>query len=211
MKPLLLAVLPGCLLWHGGDEAKCPTDRIFVITVQEDVAAFAGCKTASGLRVQTGATIDLAPLRDLRTVSGDVVIGPTVGAEEVALDGLVSVGGGILVRGNNSLRGLFLPRLETAGHVAIDDNYELTTIAMPRLATVSGAFSVTANHDLALLGAQVLATVGGELVIEDEPSLTLVELGKLASAQAVRIANTPKLPPETRERIDGLRPRTAIP
>jgi hypothetical protein len=208
VKVLLLAVLPGCLLWRGGDEARCPSDRILVITVQEDVAAFAGCKTASGLRVQTGATIDLAPLRDLQTVSGDIVVADTVGTEEVALDALVSVGGGILVHGNNSLRGLFLPRLETAGRVAIDDNYELTTIAMPRLAAVTGAVAVTANHDLALLAAPALVKVGGELVIVDEPALTLVEMGKLAAAQAVRIANVPKLAAET---ADELRRRTAIP
>lgn len=208
MKWLLLALVPGCILWRGGDEARCPTDRIIVIAVQEDVAAVAGCKTLSGIRVQTGATIDLKPLGELRSVSGDLIIGPTVGVEEAGFDSLASVGGGIVVHGNNSLRGLFMPRLETAGRVAIDDNYELTTIAMPRLGAVTGAFSVTANHDLELLAAPALATVGGELVIVDEPALSLVELGKLAAAQTVRIANTPKLPPEA---ADELRKTTAIP
>jgi hypothetical protein len=204
MRPAVCAFLlplTGCFLFHGGDSGRCPSDRTVVLGSQEDVSSFAGCTHASGVTIRTGATIDLGPLRELQDISGDLVVGPTVGVEEVALNGLMHVGGAIRVAQNPSLRGLFLPRLEQAGRIAIDGNQQLATIALPRVATVLGAVVLTDNRGLELFEAGQLVTIGHELVISGHPKLTLVQLGKLATAEAVRIEEDPKLPADMIEQL----------
>ena len=62
------------------------------------------------------------------------------------------------------------------------------------IALVQGAVVLSDNRALELVGAGELATIGHELVILDHPKLNLVELGKLASVEAVRIERDPKLP-----------------
>ena len=135
----------------------------------------------------------MGPLRELEEISGDLVIGPTVGVEEVSLNGLTRIGGAIRVANNPSLRGLFLPRLEEAGRIAIDSNTQLTTIALPRIAVVQGTVILTDNRSLELFEAGALVTVGHELVISGHPKLTNLELDRLTSAEAVRIEGDPKL------------------
>ncbi len=188
-----LVPLAGCFLFRGNDGAHCPTDRTIILGSQEDVQGFAGCKTASGITIRTGASIDVGPLRELEEISGDLVIGPTVGVDEVAFNGLTRIGGAIRVTGNPSLRSLFLPRLEEAGRIAIDSNTQLTTIALPRIALVKGAIVLTDNRSLELFEAGELITVGHELVISGHPKLSNVELDRLTSAEAVRIEGDPKL------------------
>jgi hypothetical protein len=183
-------------------------DRSVVIGLQEDVAAFSGCKRASGVTIRTGATIDLSPLRDLQEITGDLVVGPTVGVDEVSLNDLERVGGTIWVAGNGSMQGLFLPRLQQAGRLDIEDNVELTTISVPRLISVAGAVVIADNHNLELVAASALTTVGKELVIDKHPKLSLIEMGKLTRAESVRIENDPKLPEEV---ATSLRAKTAIP
>ena len=109
MKWLALVTLPGCFLVRGND-ASCPEDRTIVITTQDDVARFAGCKHARNVVIQTGASVDLAPLSKLEDIRGDLIIGPTVGLEEAALDGLEHVGGAVRVTDNAAMHGLYLPR-----------------------------------------------------------------------------------------------------
>lgn len=206
MKPAAaLLLLSGCFLWHTGAEARCPAD--IVVRVQDDVTAAARCTSARSLRIQTVSTVDVRPLH-LQTVTGDLVIGPGAGADAYAFERLVRIGGALVVRGNNGLRGLYLPRLEVAGRITVDDNHELMTIALPRLTAVAGALTVTGNHRLELLAAPALARVGGDLVIVGHPSLGLVELGRLSRAGGVRIEDDPKLPAEV---ADALRAKTAIP
>ena len=204
MKLALLACsLAGCFLFRNGDAERCQTGRMVVLGSQDDVTSFAGCKTASGLTIRTGATIDLTPLRELEQITGDLVIGPTVGIEEAALNGLMHVGGAVRVSNNPSLRGLFLPRLEDAGRIAVDTNVTLTTIALPRIATVYGSIVVSNNRALELVSIPELVTVGHELVILDHPKLTLVQAGRLNAAEAVRIEGNPKLPAELVDQMRG--------
>jgi hypothetical protein len=207
---LVVALLPlaGCFLFRNGDAERCQPGRIVVLGSQDDVMAFGGCKEASGVTIRTGATIDLTPLRELETIAGDLVIGPTVGIDEVALNGLVHVGGAVRVVDNPSLHGLFLPRLEGAGRIAVERNVSLTTIAVPRLAAVDGAIVLSDNRGLELVTAPELVTVGHELVILDHPALSLVQMGKLASAEAVRIEGDPKLPAAV---VEELRSRGEYP
>ena len=122
------------------------------------------------------------------------MIGPTVGVEEIDLTELREVGGTVRVTANGSLLELFLPRLEHAGRLDIDDNAALATLSLPRLSTVDGALTITDNHELALIDASSLVSVGKSLVIAGAPRLTLIEMPALAHAETVRIADAPKLP-----------------
>jgi hypothetical protein len=202
MRALLLIALPGCFLFRTDDGDRCQLGRTVVVGTQDDVSRVAGCKQLTGLAVRTGATIDLGPLAaELEMIGGDLVVGPTVGIDEVSLNALTNVGGAVRVMANPSLRGLFLPRLVEAGRIFVEGNVTLTTIALPRIATVQGAVVIDDNRALELVGAGELATIGHELVILDHPKLNLVELGKLTSVEAVRIERDPKLPAAVIEQL----------
>ena len=179
-----LALLPGCLLWRGGED-RCAT--AWIIASHADVSRYAGCKVAGEIRIETT---------------------PIGGTEEIELAALVSVGGTITVRGNHALHGLYLPRLEQAGRIDVAANDELTTLAVPRLASVTGGFVVTDNHDLELIAAEELVSVGKALVIAGQPKLTLLEMGKLAHVESLRLDADPGLPPEV---VEQLRAKPAIP
>ena len=208
MKWLLLLALPGCFLFRNGDAERCQEGRIVVLDSQDAVLHFAGCKVAAGVVVRTGASIDFGPLRELEEITGDLVVGPTVGIEEFELNRVRTIGGAVRVSKNPSLRGLFLPRLENAGRIFVEDNGALTTIALPRIDTVRGAVIISDNHSLELIAAPELATVGHELVVIDHPKLALIELTKLVSAEAVRIERDPKLPPEA---VTQIREKGSVP
>jgi hypothetical protein len=204
---LAVATVPGCFLFHSDDRATCPHDKVVDLGLQEDVAKVAGCAMAGGVRIRTGATIDVSPLHELAEISGDLAVGPTVGLDTVSFNGLLRVGGTIRIVSNGSLRGVYLPRLEHAGRIEIDGNVVLSTISMPRLVDVTGSLVVTDNADLELLSAGNLESVGGELVLVDHPKLDLLELGKLAHTQTIRIENNPKVPSDV---VDQLRNKAAI-
>jgi hypothetical protein len=205
-----LAALPlaGCMLWRDDDKARCPLDRTVELGVQEDVTAFAACKRASAVRIRTGAALDLSPLKQLETIAGDLVIGPTVGVDTVNLSGLRVVGGTVRIADNGLLSGVFLPLLERAGRIEIDHNAGVTTISLPRLAQVTGAVVIADNHQLELVDLTGLATVGKELAIIGHPRLTLVLARHLASAESLRLDDDPALPPEI---VEQLRARAVPP
>ncbi|MEO6772966.1 MAG: hypothetical protein ABI467_08070 [Kofleriaceae bacterium] len=208
MRFLVLLTLPGCFLFRNGDAERCQAGRIVVLDSQDAVMHFAGCRVAEGLVVRTGATIDLGPLRELEEIRGDLVVGPTVGIEEVGLNRLRTIGGAVRVANNPSLRGLFLPRLETAGRIFVEDNGGLTTIALPRLDTVRGAVVISDNRSLELITAPELVTIGHELVVIDHPKLAAIQLDKLSAAEAVRIERDPKLAPDL---VAAIREKGSVP
>ncbi|NVB80671.1 MAG: hypothetical protein HOV81_19910 [Kofleriaceae bacterium] len=211
MRPVLLALLialPGCFWARGGSAHQCPEGRVVELGLQEDVAKFAGCKKASGIVIRTGATVDVSPLTDLEEISGDLVVGPTVGVDTIAFNGLLRVGGSIRVANNGSLRGLFLPRLEQAGRIEVDNNAVLSTISVPRLATVNGAMVITDNNALELVTATSLQSIGQELVIAGHPKLELLEMPRIAHMETIRLEANPKLPPEV---VEQLRSKAATP
>ncbi len=186
----------------------CPTDRTVTISSQEDVLRFAACTTASSLTIRTGATISLAPLRGLETITGDLAVGPTVGMEEVALPELREVGGTIRIESNGSLHGIFLPRLARAGRIDIEANAALTTVSFPRLEAALGSVLVVQNGALELIDIPVLASVGKDLVITDNPELALIEAGNLATVGDIRIERNRKLPAD---QVDGVRAKSPPP
>ena len=201
---LLVVVLPGCFLFGSKDNPSCPKDRAAELGLQEDVAKLAGCTQVASVIIRTGATIDVTPLRELEEITGDLSIGPTVGVDEVSFNGLLKVGGTIRVANNGSLRGLFLPRIEQAGRIEVDNNAVLTSISMPRLVSVKGALVITDNGNLELISAQLLQTVGKELVIAGHPKLNLVEMSRISSVEAIRLEANPKLPPELVEKLTSV-------
>lgn len=179
---------------------RCPGDRPAVIASPADVARLAGCTVLPGVLVRTGAALDLSRLRALTAVTGDLVIGPTVGIELVSLGALRRVDGELRVVSNGLLQGVYLPRLERAGRIAIDGNAALTTISLPRLTTVVGALRVTDDASLELIEVSALETVGQELAIAGAPRLALVEAAQLRRAAAVQI-DAPGLPVEAAEQL----------
>lgn len=194
MRPLLASLVVAC----GAPQVvatapTCPTDRKLVLAGPEDVRGAVGCQTAVRVTIRTGAKLDLGPLRQLESIDGDLVIGPTVGIDEVQLAGLRTVGGTIHVGSNGSLRGLYLPRLERAGRIEIDGNVELAAISLPRLAAVEGAMVITDNAAVELIDAAALLSVGKELVISNHPELTLLEMPRLVKDADIRIERAPKL------------------
>ena len=190
----LLAALPGCFLFRGNSNASCQEGHSVELSLPEDVTKFAGCSRASGITIRTGATIDVSPLNQLEEITGNLSIGPTVGVDTVAFNGLVHVGGTIRIANNGSLRGLYLPRLEYAGRIEIDNNAVLSTISMPRLAQVEGSLVITDNASLELITATVLQTVGGDFVLTDSHKLDLFEIPRIEQMQTIRIERVPKLP-----------------
>jgi hypothetical protein len=196
-----LFLLPGCFLVKKDDAVACPQDRVVRLGLQEEVGKVAGCSTHSGLEIRTGATVDVTPLRELEEISGDLSIGPTVGVDSVAFNGLLRVGGTIRVVSNSSLRGLFLPRLESVGRLEVENNAVLTTISVPRLTSVANSIVIANNAGLELISAGVLSKVGGELVIVDHPKLNLVELPRIGKLQAVRLEDNPKLSTDVADQL----------
>jgi hypothetical protein len=202
----LVTPLGGCFLFHTSQPASCPKG-VVQLGLQEDVVKFAGCSTAAGVTIRTGATIDVTPLSELEEITGDLAIGPTVGVDSVAFNGLLRVGGTIRIVSNGSLRGLFLPRLEHVGRIEVDGNVVLTTISMPRLVDVKGSLVVTDNHGLELLSASTLTRIGGELVIVGHPKLNLLELPRLMHMETIRVEGNPAIPADV---VDNLRNKATL-
>ncbi len=188
--------------------AGCPTDEVVTLAGQEDVAGIAGCKALAGIVIRTGTPLVLAPLRRLELIQGDLVIGPTVGLQEVALHDLRDVTGTIRVVSNGNVHAVFLPQLRRAGRIEIDSNVSMTTISMPLLESVAGSLVITHGAELELLELSSLGTVGQELVIADNPKLVLVESGKLVGAGSVRVENNGVL---SAEQVDRLRATVPVP
>jgi hypothetical protein len=179
---------------------RCPGDGVVVLASQADVARVAACPTLPGVVVRSGAAVDVSRAGALATITGDLVIGPTVAVEEVTFPGLRVVGGAIRVVGNGLMQGLFLSRLERAGRITIDGNVAMTTVSLPRLQTVHGALHITDNAGLELVDVAALTAIDGDLVVERNPGLVLLEAAQLRRAAAVRI-DAPRLPSDAASRL----------
>lgn len=178
------------------------TDRPAVIASPAGVAQLAACTTLAGLTVRSGAALDISRLA-ATAITGDLVLGPTVAVTDLTLSALRSVDGAIRVVSNGALQGLYLPRLERAASITIDGNVALTTISLPRLATVHGALAITDNASLELVDAPALTALDGALVLTRNPALTLVDAGQLRRAASLHI-DAPRLPADTAAQLRGI-------
>jgi hypothetical protein len=182
---------------------SCPTDRTVVLASQADIARFATCTTARAVTIRSGGKLDTSALRALATITGDLVIGPTVGVEDVTLGELRVVDGAVHVVGNGLMQGLFLPRLERAGRIEIDGNVAITTISLPRLAAVRGAIRITDNANLELVDMPALTAVDQALVLSGDPRLALIDAAQLQTAATVQI-DAPLVPPDVAARLRSI-------
>src|SRR5262249_28494152 len=119
MRRLLVSALVAC----GHAAPSCPSGAI-VLAGAGDVARINPCGRGARVAIRTGASFDVSTMH-LRSIAGALVIGPTVGIEEIRLPELREVGGALRVTSNGSLRGLYLPQLERAGRIEIDGNVSL--------------------------------------------------------------------------------------
>lgn len=195
-----LVVLTGCGAAPASPAAPGCTDGVTLVVSRGDLVQLARCGTLRELTVRSGAALDVSVLRALTTITGDLVIGPTVAIEDVRLDELRAVGGAIRVVSNGLLQRLHLPKLERAGAVVIDGNPVVTTIALPRLQTAHGTLRITDNARLELIDLSALVLIDQDLVLVNDPSLSLVEAEQLQHAAAVHV-DAPGLPPDIAERL----------
>ena len=182
--------------------ASCPTRGPVVLASQADIRQVAPCTTLRGVWIRSGAALDASVLR-VQTITGDLVIGPTVGTAEVAFGELRTVEGAIRVSSNGLLQGLFLRNLERAARIDIDGNVALTTISLPRLAAIRGALRVTDNTSLEAVDMPALHSIDQELVLTGAPQLTLLDAPELQHAASVEI-NAPKLPADVTDRLRAI-------
>jgi hypothetical protein len=202
--PALLVALMACGAAPGSPAApRCPTDRPVVLASQADIARLARCTTVPGVTIRSGAALDTSALHALVMITGDLVIGPTVGTSEIALRELRVVVGTIRVAGNTLMQGLFLPKLEHAGRIEIEGNAAVTTVSLPKLAAVHGALRITDNASLELADLSALAAIDQELVLTGDPELALVEAPALEAAASVQI-EVPKLSTEVADRLRAI-------
>ena len=198
--PLVALVLLACGGAQHPEAARCPIDRKLVLAGPDDVRRAAACQTASSVTVRTGAMLELAQLRDLASIDGDLVIGPTVGIDEIQLAGLTSVGGTIHVGSNGSLRGLYLPRLERAGRIEIDGNVVLATLSMPRLAAVAGAMIAT-DERRSSSSTRPHSSRSAASSRRRGAELALLEPRQARKDAGIRVERAPLLPPEVVEQL----------
>jgi hypothetical protein len=170
-----LAVLAACGARAAAPAAPACDDRANVtLARQADVARLAGCATVASLTIRTGAALDLAPLASLREITGDLTIGPTVGLDDLTLANLRAVGGALHIVGNGLAQGVFLRQLARAGHITIDGNPALTTIALPALAAAT-SLHITDNASLELLDLAALTSLAEPPVVTGSPRLSVVD------------------------------------
>jgi hypothetical protein len=179
----------------------CPADRALVLSSQAALSRLASCTQARGLTIRSGARLDTSVLRALETISGDLVIGPTIAVEEISLPALRTLDGALRIRDNALAQGVFLPRLERAGQVEVENNAALTTVSLPRLTRIAGGLSITDDASLELIDLSRLEVIDGPLVVANQPSLTLFESEALRRAASVRLDRVPKLPDDVAARL----------
>ena len=185
---------------------QCPRGPV-VVSGQDHVAALAGCPRLDGdLRIRTAAALRLDDLASLETVTGSLVIGPTLALDTLdGLRGLREVGGALRVVANGDVTGAFFPALERAGAVEIDGNVALLQVMLPRLREVTGDVVVHGNAALELVDVTVLARIGGALIIEDNVVLTDVAIGT-ARAGSVRVLRNAALDSAAQQRLQATAP-----
>jgi len=190
-----------------GPATSCGAERPIVVVRQADLTAIAGCTRASGLIIRSAGPLDVAVLRRLTAITGDLTIGPTVAIDPIILGELRSVGGAIHVVANGLATGVFLPKLERAGRIIVEGNAALTTLSLPRLAAVHGDLRVTDNANLEAIDLPALRTIDQELVLEGDPVLALLDAPQLQRTGALALA-AGRLP---RDVVDRLRTIAAAP
>jgi hypothetical protein len=185
-------------VFHKDPERACEGE--LAIAAREDVARLSGCTRAGTLRLRPAGPLEVGGLARLEVLEGDLVVGPTVGFERLALPRLREVRGTLRVSGNGDLHSVALPALARARRIEIEGNLALRSLALPALATTD-AVVIADNAELAMLELSGLGAVA-ELAIANNPNLTVVEAPSVKAGQA-RIEANRSLPDEVADRLRG--------
>ena len=170
------------------------------VAAAEDVARLAACARAGSLTLRPAGRLELAPLAKLESVES-LLVGPSVGFEELALPGLREVRGKLRFVGNGNLRGIYLPGLERVGEIEIEGNGAIVNASMPKL-VATRRLIVDGNPELELIDIGALAKLDDELVITHNAKLVMIDAPPLVAGR-VQIENNATLPTEVVERVRG--------
>lgn len=157
-----------------GERRGCPgAGQAVFASSQPELEALRGCARLAGLTIRSGAELSLEPLAQLAVIDGDLLVGPSLRLDALALPALRQVGGRLRLAGNSSLGGAYLPALERAGRIEIEHNASLATLSLPALIETA-ALIVRADAALEALSLRAL-TRSGELVLAELPRLGWIE------------------------------------
>jgi Secretion system C-terminal sorting domain/Receptor L domain len=202
-----------CLLATLSQRASAQTfTGDLTLSSQEEVDAFNYTQVTGNLRIEpiSSDIYDLNGLSELTTVGGTLTIGYTNTVDLTGLSALTSVGG-LIINLNPFLTDLTaLSALNSVGvgGLLIDENLELTTLALPALTSVLEWINIDNNNALTSLDLSELTSVGkglgiaytyltslalplpaltsvGDLFIGRNPSLTSLGLPSLTSVQGI--------------------------
>lgn len=166
-----------------------------IIRSTQDAAAYTACTSVTGnLGIQGVGFTGLSPLKNLRRVSGSLVIANNPRLESLwGLNNLMSVGS-LTIRQNPALESLTqLEGLSRATVVTISHNPSLRRLEGLRRLTVVDALLLQNNGITDTTGLEGLRTVGSLVVAENRRLISLGGLNNLTRARSVAIRKNPRL------------------
>lgn len=136
-------------------KAQCPPSDVLLETqeqVDEFISQYPSCTQISGsLVIREKEVIDLSFLQNITAVGRDLTIEGT-GISSLQLDNLKSVGGDLVIYGNETVQSLDVPIIESIGrNLVINENRDLTIL--------SGFYQIVSLHHLAISHNWYLTTI----------------------------------------------------
>lgn len=163
---------------------------------------FGDVRTAAGLEVATGLTEltsftagnaqDSRGLDNITRVNGEFWISNAV--QDASYPRLAYIGDALQAFNIDAerIRSISMPALVDAKRVDISDRPQLTTVALPKLATVRGDVAIEDDPALTAVDLPALAVVGGRLDIEHLEVATAVRLPSLADTVDLNVSSLPR-------------------
>ena len=135
--------------------AQCPSGDVLLETqaqVDQFIASHPSCTTIAGsLVIREKEVTDLSFLKNISAVGGDLNIERT-GITSLQLDNLKTVGGDLIIYGNETIQALDVPEITSIGrNLVVNGNRDLITI--------SGFYQITSLHHLAISDNWYLTTI----------------------------------------------------
>lgn len=140
----------------GQTQAQCPTGPVYM-TSQQDVNDFAAnypnCTTLQYLEISGSSVIDLTPLNNLMSITGNLYIHNTSLIDLTGLNNLASLGEDLKLHANFSLTSLTgLENLSSiAGAIDFAYNYQLSSLSVLSNINTLGALGLMENDVLTSL------------------------------------------------------------
>lgn len=199
MKRLAIAVALAACAGKSGP-AAAPAEPAckgpLTISGQDALTELGRCETVEGdVTIRGAAVLDFGVLRELETVTGTLTIGPTFDLDVIHLEGLRGVDK-LRIVSNAMATGVYLPRLEDVNQLEIAANLAIAQVAMPNLQDVRGDLIVEQNPSLEILDLASLEGVKGVLQLRHDPVLKVVDVGVgyLAQPGAIDLTGSDDVP-----------------